>query len=78
VAIASGGTRVPTGVTLPFMANPQFSSCSADVISCSDVQCSTVAISVTPPRLAIPTYVASELTVQPILPPIPPLYLVSR
>ncbi len=54
LAEGSGATRVPTGATLPSMANPQFSSCSPEVISCSGVQCSTVTMSVVPPRRAIP------------------------
>ncbi len=54
VSAGSGPTSSPTARTLPSMAKPQFSSCSPAVISCCDVQCSTVTISVTPCRLAMP------------------------
>ena len=50
----NGETSPPTGRTLPSMAKPQFSSFSPEVTSCSDVQCSTVTISVVPFRLAMP------------------------
>ena len=53
-AEGSGATSVPTGLTWPAMWKPQFSRCSPAVISLSGVQCSTVTISVTPLRRAMP------------------------
>ena len=50
----SGPTSVPTGVTFPSALNPQFSRLSAELISVSAGQCSSVTMSVTPFRLAIP------------------------
>jgi hypothetical protein len=51
----TGPTSVPTGWTRPFAAKPQLSSFSAESISVRAGQCSSVTISVTPSRLAIPT-----------------------
>ena len=51
----SGPTSVPTGVTLPSAEKAQLSSFSAELISVSAGQCSSVTMSVTPCRLAIPT-----------------------
>ena len=48
-------TSVPTGLTLPSTAKPQFSRALPASISVSAGQCSRVTISVTPCRLAIPT-----------------------
>jgi hypothetical protein len=50
----SGATSVPTGVTLPSAAKPQSSSFFAESISVSAGQCSSVTMSVTPCRVAIP------------------------
>jgi hypothetical protein len=50
-----GPTSVPTGVTLPSVAKPQLSSFFAESISVSAGQCSSVTMSVTPCRVAIPT-----------------------
>src|SRR5712672_2519913 len=68
----SGPTSVPTGLTFPSTANPQFSRLLPALISVSAGQCSRDTISVTPCRLAIPTKVAPAAPVQPILPPIAP------
>ena len=54
-AARSGPTSVPTGVTLPSAAKPQSSSFFAESISVSAGQCSSVTMSVTPCRVAIPT-----------------------
>ena len=48
-------TSVPTALTFPSAAKPQFSRLLAASISVSAGQCSRVTISVTPCRLAIPT-----------------------
>ena len=57
--VAAGGCRgptsVPTGLTLPSTAKPQFSRFLPALISVSAGQCSRLTISVTPCRLAIPT-----------------------
>jgi len=50
-----GPTSVPTGLTFPSTAKPQFSRPLPAVISVSAGQCSRLTISVTPCRLAIPT-----------------------
>jgi hypothetical protein len=49
----SGLTSVPTGLTLLFAANPQFSRRVAYLNSVSGGQCSSVTISVTPFLLAM-------------------------
>src|SRR5581483_1735392 len=72
-----GPTSVPAGETLPSTLKPQFSSCLAASISVSAGQWSRVTTSVWPPRLAIPTYVAPAVLVQPILPPRAPGYVAS-
>ena len=51
----SGPTSVPTAVTLPSAAKPQSSSFFAELISVSAGQRSSVTMSVTPCRVAIPT-----------------------
>src|SRR5436190_13251662 len=57
--VAAGGcfgpTSVPTGLTFPSTAKPQFSRLLPALISVSAGQCSRLTISVTPCRLAIPT-----------------------
>jgi hypothetical protein len=51
----TGGTSMPTGMTLPSVANPQVRSFSAEAISVSAGQCRRVTTSVTPLRRAKPT-----------------------
>src|SRR5690349_22264881 len=57
--VAAGGcfgpTSVPTGLTFPSTAKPQFRSLLPAVNSVSAGQCSRLTISVTPGRRAIPT-----------------------
>ena len=50
-----GPTSVPTRATLPSAAKPQSSSYFAELISVSAGQCSSVTMSVTRCRVAIPT-----------------------
>ena len=64
-----GRASVPTGVTFPSMAKPQFSSLAATFISVSGTQCMRVTISVWPFRRAQAMNVVSDALVQPILPP---------
>jgi hypothetical protein len=52
---SNGPTSVPTWLTLPSAAKPQLSRLFAELISVSAGQCSSVTMSVTPCRLAIPT-----------------------